>query len=252
MAADEVAGRTGARALRMTRFGVRCLLLSIAIVTAAAAAPGTLLDVRVVEAPRHEGSPGRSLIRLLSRSDSSVISRDTVEGIWHRIGYDSARARYLLGGAFEIGAWLPVRSVAYLDEGTGHLAYSRFGEDGWFAMAMIARSDGRYVAFVGGREDDAGMRLAVLDTQADAVAVAGRAPGPPPLADASEREFFRSSHGDYQWGSPPWDGFVTMDAGIVLFDGSGHLVARYGADVAAHRAARRTARRWSIAKLFPK
>ncbi|HVZ39994.1 MAG TPA: hypothetical protein VHI13_12010 [Candidatus Kapabacteria bacterium] len=251
MAADEVAGRTGSRYLR---FGVRCLglLLPVAIVTAAMAAPGTLLDVRVVEVPRHEGSPGRSLIRLLSRADSSVISRDTVEGIWYRIGYDSARARYLLGGAFEIGAWLPVRSVAFLDEGTGRLAYSRFGEEGWFAMAMTARPDGRYIAFVGGREDDAAMRLAVLDTQADVVAVAGRAPAPPPLASANEREFFRSAQGGYQWGSPPWDGFVTMDAGIILFDGSGDLVARYGADAATHRASRRISRRWRIAKLFPK
>lgn len=255
MAADEIAGPGHARRMLvpcMRGMLLPLLLLSIASVAGIAASPRTMLEIRLVETPRHDGRAGRSLIRLIARVDSSVVSHDTLEGVWYQIGYDSASGRYLLGGAFEIGAWLPIRSLGYLDERTGHITWSRFGNEGWFAMAMIARSDGRFIAFVGARKDDATMRLALLDTRGDSIAVAGRAPGPPPLADENEREYFRESGSRYEWGTPPWDGFVGLDAGVITFEGSDGLVARYGADSETHRSKRRSVRRWSIAKLFPK
>ncbi len=209
----------------------------------------TTLDIRLLRSPRHDGDAGSTLVRLIRAADSAVISADTLAGAWHLLGHDSLGRRYLLGGAFQMGAWLPLRALAFVNAATGAITRST-ALAGRYALAAVSRCDGRYVALVGAEDGLSAMHVLAWDTQRDTIAVLqARVPGPPPLRDAAEVDMFRSNGLPYAWGSPPWDGFTPMD-GALRFRADGRLVVTGGGDTPYRRARGARARLLDLSRIF--
>jgi hypothetical protein len=71
-------------------------------------------------------------------------------GRWTLLGYNEQTKTYVLGGLFEIGAWLPVREIQYLTVDEPKLRPAKINEDDeWYALGTRTSPDGRLVAFVG-------------------------------------------------------------------------------------------------------
>jgi hypothetical protein len=209
---------------------------------------GATARLRVVQTKpaAHDGSYGSARVELQAVGDRRQILSKEIEGTWRVLAYAPAAHAFVLGGQFEIGAWLPLVAVSYVDEATGTIRPARFSES-WVAFAAIAGPNGRFVAFVGksGKNADAAgrFRLQVLDVAADALFDVGPAPAPPPDSFYAEEHRRRCAWGD------PIDGVVEMDAGIVRFIDAHTLRASYGADSCLKRAARRREQSWDLDKI---
>lgn len=214
------------------------LFLACGSAAAADWTPGASVRLRitVLEAPVHDGAAGRSRLDLETPDGKQVAERD-LDGVWRCVAWARDAKRFVLAGAFEVGAWLPVVEVRYLDE-HGALTPSRALPEGWLAMAAVPSASGRWVAWVGTSDAKRGFALMALDTLDDKLTVLGKPPAPPPgaaLADGAA----------WDWGDPV-DGFVELDAGILTFDGDRALIASYGRDSAKKRGAPRTQRRFGL------
>ena len=204
------------------------------------------LETRALRAPRHAGDPGATRIELEAIAPGSATDHVWEKaGVWRRLAYVEDTGVYLLAGLFERGAWLPIDVLGYVDERTGAWRDSHVQGTRWMAMAAVAGPRGRYVGFVADAGGDAGFELEVLDTRDDVLVRAGEAPSPPPAGscEPGEEEFFG-------WGTPPADGYVDLDPGILVFADERTLVATYGRDRCAGRAAKRREQRWDLPALF--
>jgi hypothetical protein len=208
---------------------------------------GQTARLRVVakEMPRHDGSYGSAEIRLETLADHRVVSAKTREGTWTVICYVPAARAFVLGGQFEMGAWLPLDVIEYVDEATGALRESRYGGGSWMAFAAVPSPDGRFIAFVAARRNVDPFRLEVLDVARDALFELGPAPRPPPEPS------YEPEAGHWGWADPV-DGLVDMDPGILTFPDDHTLRATYGADTYRRRAAHRSVRSWDLADVVSK
>jgi len=193
----------------------------------------------VKERPRHDVSDGSVAMRLEALSDHRSIAAKTMEGAWRVLAYVPAAHRFVLGGQFGVGAWLPLNVISYVDEATGALRPARHNED-WMALAAVPSPDGRFIAFVGARGEHS-FRLQVLDSVNDALYELGLPPAPPP----DPHPIAKGSGGEWDWGDPI-DGVTDMDPGIITFPDDRTLRVTYGRDGAAGRARQRTARVWDL------
>ncbi|HXJ20286.1 MAG TPA: hypothetical protein VMT03_08635 [Polyangia bacterium] len=203
------------------------------------------LRIDVKESPRHDVSDGSVAMRLETLSDHRAIAAKTMEGTWRVLAYVPSAHMFVLGGQFEVGAWLPLNVISYVDEATGVARQARHSED-WMALAAVPSPDGRFIVFVGALGEHY-FRLQVLDTVKDALYELGQPPAPPPephpVAEGSGRE--------WDWGDPI-DGVTEMDPGIVTFPDDHTLRVTYGRDTARGRAAKRTVRTWDLQQVVAK
>jgi hypothetical protein len=200
------------------------------------------LRVRSVETPLHDGSFGADRVELQSLADKKVLASDDIEGRWQVLAYAPASRAFVIGGEFEVGAWLPLDAVSYVDEKTGALRQSRYSEKDWIALSAVAGPGGRYVVFVGQMAHvhvAGGFRLQALDTAKDALYDLGPAPAPPP------QEVATGDGGRCDWGDPV-DGVTPMDPGIVRFTDAHTLTVSYGADNCTTRAPKRRVQTWDL------
>jgi hypothetical protein len=203
------------------------------------------LKIDLKEMPRHDASNGAVVMRLESAADHRAILTKTMEGTWRVLAYVPSARMFVLGGQFEVGAWLPLDVVSYLDEKTGALRPARHNED-WMALAAVPSPDGRFIAFVGARADEY-FRLELLDTVNDALYELGQPPAPPP---DPQRTTKGEGH-DWDWGDPI-DGMTDMDAGIITFPDDHTLRVSFGRDTFRARAKRRTVRSWDLRQVVAK
>ncbi len=201
--------------------------------------------VDVKERPRHDGSEGSVAVRLEALADHRAIVAKTMDGAWRVLAYVPSAQMFVMGGQFEVGAWLPLNVISYLDEKTGAVRQARHNED-WMALAAVPSPDGRFIAFVGARADES-FRLQVLDTVNDALYQLGLPPAPPPDPNPMPR----SSTGEWDWGDPI-DGVTEMDPGVITFPDDHTLRVTYGRDTWRGRAPQRKARAWDLRQVVAK
>ena len=210
---------------------------------------GTTARVRVVQMKMasHDGSYGSARVELETLSDRRKILSRELEGTWRVLAYAPAAHAFVLGGQFEVGVWLPLDAVSYVDEATGAIRPARVAQGSWVAFAAVPGPTGRFIAFVGkwgGHATEAGrFRVQVLDTAGDALYDVGPAPAPPPDAFFAEERRRRCDWGD------PVDGVVEMEAGIVRFVDDHTLRVSTGADGCLKRAIRRREQTWDLDKV---
>jgi len=201
--------------------------------------------VDVKEKPRHDLSDGASVMRLEGLPDHRAIVTKTMEGTWRVLAYVPSAHLFVLGGQFEVGAWLPLNVISYLDEKTGALRPARHNED-WMALAAVPSADGRFIAFVGARADEY-FRLELLDTVNDALYELGQPPAPPP----DPQTVTKGEGHEWDWGDPI-DGVTEMDPGIITFPDDHTLRVSFGHDTFRERAKRRTVRTWDLRQVVAK
>ncbi len=177
-------------------------------------------------------SIGQTQFILKSNADGATRFSQIYEGRWFCLGFNQARKIYLLGGIFQIGAWLPLRSIQYLHETTDTVTASIFERQGYLANAAIVSPKGRYIVFIGGQQTTG--ELYVLDTQTDSIKKLGPAPAPPPLAIDSF-----SSEEPFEWGTGWADGYVEIEQNILQFKTEHILQVSYGKDTPRARAKKR-------------
>jgi hypothetical protein len=224
-------------------------LLALALLAAAASAPPpahcavgahTTLDVEVLDrprVPRHDGSIGRDRLVRRGPKGKEIFEKDTREGQWKCLGYDRAKARYIVGVYQEVGVWLVVSGIYSLAEDGTQLEPTAFSRQRYLAMTWLTSPSGRYVAFVGGLDFPDG--LYVLDTEADTVRHLGRPPAPPPLGDDDDFDCDEP----FGWGSCWVGDYQPLEPKVLRFDGDATLVITRGHDTPKRRAKKRVEER---------
>ncbi|MES1207139.1 MAG: hypothetical protein ABUS79_14475 [Pseudomonadota bacterium] len=192
---------------------------------------------------QHDGSWGSAQMRLERLADHRTIATKTMEGTWTLLTYVPAAHEFVLGGEFEVGAWLPLNVISFVDEATGAVRHSRYNGV-WMAFAAVPSPDGRFIALVGALDQSRPFRLEVLDIVNDALYELGPPPAPPPDSAPITKGF----DGGWDWGDPI-DGLTPMDASIITFPDDHTLRVTYGRDTSRRRARHRTARTWDLAQV---
>lgn len=187
--------------------------------------------VNTPEHPKLDQSIGQTQIVLFVKDGTTRLSK-TYEGKWLCLGFNETSKTWLVGGIFQVGAWLPLASIQYINESTATLEPSAFSRLGYLANATVVSPKGRYIAFIGGQQSTG--QLFVFDTQTDTIKKLGIAPAPPPL---NNKAF--SSDEPFEWGTGWADSYLTLDANIVSFKSENILQVRYGKDTPHKRAKKR-------------
>lgn len=223
-------------------------LVSHPAVSSAGSAPEPAAELRIetVEHAMHEGSAGKCLIELVSRSDGSKVFSKELEGAWTQLGYNAKTKDHVLGGLFELGAWLPVREIRYLsDDGRRGLRPARINKEEWFALGTATSPDGRFIAFVGTDDRHPGTSLFVFDTTRDQQTYLGTPPHPAP-ADSREDAPGYGQEGYWDWGGGCCDGHFVMDRRVVWFESPSVLKVDYGFDPAKKAGQRKRIKSWDL------
>jgi len=202
----------------------------------------TQLEIRALERPRflmHDKSVGRDklILRRTGPDAREIFSLELNDGRWTCLAIDRGEGRYVVGAFGEVGAWIVLRSVSYLRESAPKLQDSGFTRGNYMALASVASSDGRYLAFVGGEGNIDG--LYVLDTRHDVVRRLGAPPAPPPVADFQSDERF-------DWGTGWAGGYLVLEPSVLRFEGTDVVIATYGRDTHKARAKKRVVRRFKL------
>jgi hypothetical protein len=180
---------------------------------------------------RLDQSIGQTRFVLTDTNGTTRLSKD-YDGKWFCLAFNKATKTYIVGGVFQIGAWLPLGSIQYLREDKNSFEPSIFDRLGYIANAAVTSPNGRYIAFIGGQQTTG--QLYVLDTQTDTIKSLGVAPAPPPLAN----EAFVSEE-PFEWGTGWADSYVEMETNILRFSSENSLQVSYGKDTAHARATKR-------------
>jgi hypothetical protein len=187
---------------------------------------------------RLDESIGQTQFVLTNTNGTKQLNK-TVEGRWFCLGFNKTTNTYLIGGVFQIGAWLPLGSIQYLNEAKNSFEPSAFDRLSYLANAAVVSPKGRYIAFIGGQQSTG--KLYVLDTQTDNIKKLGVAPAPPPV----DNDAF-SSEEPFEWGTGWADGYVEIETNILHFKSENVLQVSYGKDTPHARAKKRQIRTFKI------
>lgn len=196
--------------------------------------------INVPSLPRHGQTIGQTRLVLRSELGGEILLSKEYEGNWFCIGFNRNIKTYVVGGIFELGAWLPLGSIQYLHEDGSLFEPSAFDRFGYLAMTVVTSHSCRYIVFIGGQKT-AGT-LYVLDIERDVVKELGPAPAPPPNALA--RDICKGE--PFEWGTCWGDRYVEMDVGIISFKPDDVLEVSYGDDSLRARAKKRLIRRFKF------
>jgi hypothetical protein len=196
----------------------------------------TYLEIKIQSRPEYDKSAGESMITLFSSKDSTKLKEYKLDGIWHYIAYSQQEKKYIIGGLFQVGAWLPMCEIRYIEESTYAMKPSSLNKTDWFSFIAEPDKSGKYIAFIG-KYDEKYMVLYVLNTVTDRIQITGKPPLPPP-ADSSyySDEMLKEQ---WNWGNEYSDGFTEMDKGIIVFDKYDKLKVSFGKDNALSRSSKR-------------
>jgi len=203
----------------------------------------TELRVVATRAPRHDADYGAAGIELRSRDGRKLREPIPEEGVWRCLGYAPGIHSYVLGGILEVGAWLPLDRVVYLNERTFAIKESTMSSAGLTAMASVVGPGTRFIAFVASHAD-ADFKLYALETATDRWKILGAPPAPPPLKDPA----LDSGDGEAGWARD--EGTIDVDPGIIVFRSDHVLRVSYGDDTKTARSPKRTVKEWDLQKLF--
>jgi hypothetical protein len=196
----------------------------------------TYLDIKIISYPKYDKSSGETLITIISILDSTALKSYHKEGIWHYIGYNKKIRSHILAGAFQVGAWLPLCELEYLNEDSLTFRKSGINNRDWLALTAITDESAKYIVFIGIPEKNK-IRLFSLNTETDKIKILGEPPSPPPVEpDLFQPEMLDES---WTWGVSYADGYTVMDDGIIRFIGNDKLQVSYGKDTAKQRAKNR-------------
>lgn len=188
---------------------------------------------------RLDESIGQTQFVLSDNTNNTIRLSKTYDGRWFCLSFNNLTKSYVIGGIFQIGAWLPLGSIQYLSEAKNSFQPSVFDRLAYLANAAVASPNGRYIAFIGGQHSTG--QLYVLDTQTDTIKNLGTAPAPPPLANNS---FF--SEEPFEWGTGWADGYLEMEKNILHFKSENILQVSYGKDTPHARAKKRQIRTFKL------
>lgn len=196
----------------------------------------TLNNVPTVN--RLDQSIGQTRFVLTDTKGTTRVSKD-YDGKWFCLAFNKGTKTYIVGGVFQIGAWLPLGAIHYLREDKNIFELSVFDRQGYIANVTVTSHNGRYIAFIGGQQTTG--KLYVLDTQTDTIKSLGVAPAPPPFKEDSF-----SSDEPFEWGTGWADGYVEMEKNILRFSSENSLQVSYGKDTAHARATKRQIRTFKL------
>ncbi len=189
---------------------------------------------------RHGQSVGQTKFTLRSEPGQKEVVSKEYEGNWFCIGFNRDVKTYIIGGIFELGAWLPLASIQYLREEKKSFEPSAFDQFGYLAMSLVASPSSGYVVFIGGRGGvDA---LYVLDVKQNTVRKLGQTPAPPP--NLSSQDICKGE--PFQWGTCWADHYIEMEKDIIYFKSERVLEVSYGNDTPIARAEKRWIRRFRL------
>jgi len=180
----------------------------------------------------HNGNDGEARFILRSRQSRQTVLWSAVyagEGVC--FGFNPRTRRYLIGLVREHGIGARLTRLMYLDAASRKVELSAFDKSGIEAFAAVPGPGGRFVALIGLEKN--GTALYALDTEKDTIQKLGKAPFPPPL-NQQERDTIKQ-HPEFKEGTWGWlssfrDGYMQMDANIVVFRDAETLQASYGDD----------------------
>jgi hypothetical protein len=208
----------------------------------------TELTIDLLSYPQYNGDSGASHLTLTLLADSSEVYSERLAGNWHCLGYNAFAGAYVLAGEFQVGAWLPLRRIRYLHEEGLELQESRFHSEDWLAFAAVPSQDLEHVVFVGGKQSV--NTLFALHTATDRIVdLAVAPPSPAPLDSIGAKEF-AEVQGTERWGWELFDGYTSMDEGVIVFEGDSLLRVSYGDDTAFGRGEDRTTKEWRLSAVF--
>lgn len=195
-----------------------------------------ITSTKTPSVPKLDQSIGRTKITLRSEPQGDVLLTEELEGNWFCFGFNTTSRAYIIGGIRQVGAWLPLASILYVNEDDRSVKRSSFVRRDHIALSATASPSVRYIVFI----DPEG--LSVLDTKRDTIKKLGKAPLPPPsefAADSCEGQ-------DFEWGGCGNDGYVELDAGILRFLSDNELEVSYGKDGPKTRAKKRWVKRYKL------
>ncbi|TAL67763.1 MAG: hypothetical protein EPN82_13400 [Bacteroidetes bacterium] len=196
----------------------------------------TYLQIKILSLPKHDKSDGETMLLLHSQKDSSVLKEIKLDGIWHCIGFNPELNKYILGGMFQVGGWLPMCEIRYLAETNFEMKSSQINKTEWFSFIAVPDESLKYICLIG-KYDEKYMVLFVLNTITDRVQILGNPPQPPPVDSSFVSEDFNRE--EWQWGSSYADGFTVMDEGIIVFKKNDKLCVSIGKDTPLKRSSKR-------------
>jgi hypothetical protein len=196
----------------------------------------TGLEIKILSHPKYDKSPGETLLTIYSAKDSSILKEHKLDGNWHCIAYNSQEKKYTIGGLYQVGAWLPVCEIRYLDEKTLELTPSQINKTEWLSFIAVPDESGKYIALIG-NYDEKYMVLYVLNSITDRVQILGKPPKPPPVDPSFLNEDMLKEY--WQWGNSFADGYTEMDNGIIVFMKNDKLSVSFGKDTPLKRAEKR-------------
>ena len=196
----------------------------------------TYIEIKILSRPQYDKSAGETLIILHSTKDSSILKDYKIEGVWHSIAYNSLEKKFILGGMFQVGAWLPMCEIRYLDETNFEMKPSQINKIDWYSFITVPDESGKYIALIG-KYDEKFLVLYILNTITDRVQILGKPPQPPPIESSFINEDMLKE--SWQWGCSYADGFTEMDDGIIIFEKNDRLRVSFGKDSPLKRAVKR-------------
>ena len=213
--------------------------------TECAKGPHTTLECTSADTPimpRHDQSLGRTRFVVRSAPHGEVIGSKEFEGQWFCFGYSANAHAYIIGGVYQIGAWLPLGSIQYLSEDGNSSKPSAFDRKGYNALSSVSSPANRFIVFIGGKLTSG--ELFVLDMERDIVRKLGTAPLPPPNQGLDV-----ICHDEpFEWGSCWAERYLDMDDGIFRFTSETELEVSYGKDGPLSRATKRRIRKFRLDK----
>jgi len=205
----------------------------------------TILEISNIGMPvtlHHDRSIGKSRFVLRSQSTGKPLFSAVYDGRWFCFGFNKNNQKYIVGGVFERGSWLPLTSIQYLREDGTALEPSVFDRMGYLAMSSQTDAKNRYIAFVGGKDYTTGM-LFVLNIENDTVKKLGIAPAPPPQT-AETIDICKDE--PFDWGSCWVASYLELDKGIIRFKPKDILEVSYGSDSFYARSEKRQVKRFKL------
>jgi hypothetical protein len=212
----------------------------------------TVLSLEQIRAPRYEGHPGETVIRLADSKNGDELFVKKENGIFVCLGFNRATGDYVIGKARAESGILPFAVFYTLNETKRILRPPLPDVKNLRFYSSQCSPTGSFIALIGWEKNtDKAIKLIIFNTKKEKFRIIGEAPMPPPDNEWKcdlwkEREL----EDGWGWHFPFHDTYITLEPGIITFPDEDTLQVSYGEDTCRKRSDIRTAKQWKLGGLF--